>query len=293
MAKDETSLPVSTSTPPQFLPDALDCYRGVLQCLNETRIPFAIAGAFAFHRHTGIWRTTKDLDLFLEPGFVSPALTHLRKIGFETQVEDSVWLAKAFRGEHFVDLITGLANAVLVVDASWIDRALSYKIFDVPCRVLAAEEAIASKIFISRRERFDGADVAHLIRACGARLDWNRLQRLIEPHWEMLLWSLVFFAYVYPAHTRLVPQTLWDDLTLRLHHHTLRPNQNEPFRGTLIDPLMFAIDVDDWGERDLFTEYRNHHPFPLHTGLATSQTKAPDRNPTANPATDSTTDFQE
>lgn len=263
MAKDETSLPVSTSTPPEFLPEALECYRGVLQCLAKAHVPFAVAGAFAFHRHTGIWRTTKDLDLFLEPKSVALALEHLQQIGFETQIEDSIWLAKAFRGEHFVDLITGLGNAVLIVDSPWIDRALPHKIFNVPCRVVAAEEAIASKIFISRRERFDGADVAHLIRSCGARLDWDRLQRLIEPHWEMLLWSLVFFAYVYPAHTRLVPQPVWDDLTLRLHAHTLRPDPNEPFRGTLIDPLMFAIDVDDWGERDLYTEYRERHPNPL------------------------------
>ncbi len=280
MAKEDTALPVSSSTPPDFLPEALECYRGVLQCLNEARIPFAVAGAFAFRRHTGIWRTTKDLDLFLEPRFVPPALERLQQIGFETEIEDSVWLAKALRGEHFVDLITGLGNAVLIVDSPWIDRALPHRIFDVPCRVLAAEEAIASKIFISRRERFDGADVAHLIRACGSRLDWDRLQRLIEPHWQMLLWSLVFFAYIYPAHTRIVPQTLWDDLTLRLHNHTLHPNPDEPFRGTLIDPLMFAIDVDDWGERDLYREYRASHPFPLHAAISPehSPAKEPESN---------------
>jgi hypothetical protein len=283
MAKDDTELPVSTSTPPEFLPEALDCYRNVVQCLNEARIPFAVAGAFAFHRHTRIWRTTKDLDLFLEPKFVSPALANLQRIGFETEIEDSIWLAKALRGEHFVDLITGMANAVLIVDSSWTDRALPHKIFDVPCRVLAPEEAIASKIFISRRERFDGADVAHLIRACGAHLDWDRLQYLIEPHWEILLWSLVFFAYVYPAHTRIVPQSLWDDLTLRLHFKTLHPNPGEPFRGTLIDPLMFAIDVDDWGQRDLYTEYRKHHPFPLHNALTSAQPGASTPDPEIDP----------
>jgi hypothetical protein len=268
MPKDETALPVSSSTPPEFLPEALECYRGVLQCLNEAQIPFAIAGAFAFRRHTGIWRTTKDLDLFLEPKFVSPALARLQQMGFETQIEDSIWLAKAIRGEQFVDLITGLGNALLIVDATWIDRALPHEVFGVPCRVLAAEEAVASKVFISRRERFDGADVAHLIRACGHGLDWDRVQRLIEPHWEMLLWSLVFFAYVYPAHTGLVPPHVWDSLIQRFQRSVRYPNPAEPFRGTLIDPLMFAIDVVDWGERDLYTESRERHPLPLQKTLA-------------------------
>lgn len=274
MAKDESALPISSSTPPEFLPQALECYRDVLQYLNQAKIPFAIAGAFAFHRHTGIWRTTKDLDFFLEPRFVGPALEGLQKLGFETHIEDPIWLAKARRGEHFVDLITGLGNAILIVDSEWIERSLPHEVFGVTCRVLAAEEAIASKIFISRRERFDGADVAHLIRASGEHLDWDRLQQLIEPHWEMLLWSLVFFRYVYPAHTGLVPRSLWDNLTLRLHDHIRCPNPKDPFRGTLVDPLMFAIDVDEWGERDLYKEYRQNHPYPLQAALSSNKSES-------------------
>ena len=216
MPSGESALPVSSSTPPSLVPGALECYRGVLQSLAKGRIPYAVAGAFALHMHTGIWRETKDLDIVLEAKAVPAALTQLEQAGFETRIEDPVWLAKAFRGEHFVDLITALGNAVLVIDASWIERATPYEVFGVSCRVLSAEEMIASKIFVSRRERFDGADVAHLIRACGARLDWARVQQLIEPHWEMLLWSLVFFRYVYPAHTSLVPADTWNGLIHRL-----------------------------------------------------------------------------
>jgi len=42
-------------------------------------------------------------------------------------------------------------------------------------RVLAAEELIASKLFIARRERFDGADVAHVIYRTQGTLDWQRV----------------------------------------------------------------------------------------------------------------------
>jgi len=39
--------------------------REVLAALEQQRIPFAVAGAFALLQHAGICRTTKDLDLFL------------------------------------------------------------------------------------------------------------------------------------------------------------------------------------------------------------------------------------
>ena len=156
-----------------------------------------------------------------------------------------------------------MGNAVLVVNSEWIERAIPDFVFGVPCRVLAAEEVIASKIFVSRRERFDGADVMHLIRACGESLDWNRIQALLSPHWEMLYWSLVLFSYVYPAHTNLVPPKVWEDLTTRFQDHVRNPKSESPFRGSLIDPNMFAIDVNEWGERDLYREYRERHPFLL------------------------------
>ncbi len=110
-------------------------------------------------KHTGIWRNTKDLDLFLPPQAVPEALRHLREQGFETEIRDPVWLAKAHRDGYFVDLITGMSNAVITVDQSWIDRSSPSVVLGVPTRVLGAEELIASKLFVNFRERFDGADI--------------------------------------------------------------------------------------------------------------------------------------
>ena len=83
---------------------------------------------------------------------------------------DPVWLAKARRGEYFVDLITGMSNGVVRVDYSWIRRASRTQIFGISARVLAPEELIASKVFVTRRERFDGADIATLSTAHVASL---------------------------------------------------------------------------------------------------------------------------
>jgi hypothetical protein len=73
----------------------------------------------------------------------------------------------------------------------------------------------------------------------------------------------VLFAYVYPAHTDDVPASIWDDLTARFFHHIKSPARDAPFRGMLVDPRMFAIDVNEWGERNLYQEYCAQHPAML------------------------------
>ena len=263
MAQEDPQLPITSSSEPAWALEARECYRDVVQALRQAEIPCAVGGAFAIHKHTGIWRTTKDLDLFLVASAVPRALEQLRQKGFEIDIEDPVWLAKIRRGKYFVDLITGVGNASLVVEESWIERSVTDEILGIPCKVIRAEELLASKIFVARRERFDGADVVHVIQACGEELDWNRLLELLDPHWELLLWSLVLFAYVYPAHTDVVPERVWDELTQRFAEHIRHPKKNDPFRGSLVDPKMFAIDVDEWGERNLYREYRERHPFLL------------------------------
>src|SRR5947207_10836488 len=155
-------LPVSSSVPPDFAPQQEKLYRDVLLRMNDCQIPYVVSGAFALYEHTGIWRDTKDIDLFLSASEMPKALRCLEVGGLRLEVIDPVWLDQVWRDHYFVDLITGMSNAVIRVDRSWIERALPSRIFDIPTRILNAEELIASKIFVTRRERFDGADVAHV-----------------------------------------------------------------------------------------------------------------------------------
>jgi hypothetical protein len=231
-------------------------FRGVLQRLTGEQIPFVVAGAFAMREHTGICRFTKDLDLFLPAEYVPPALQVLQREGFRCEVPDPVWLAKAHQGEFFVDLISGMSNAVVVVDMAWVEHAHPKSLFGVPCRVLAPEELIASKLFVTRRERFDGADIAHVVFCSGKKMDWQRLLDIAGEHWEVLLWSLVLFQYVYPAHSDIVPRPIWDLLLERQRQLIANPDPRAAFRGSLIDPNMFAIDVNEWGMEDVLEGYR-------------------------------------
>jgi len=224
--------------------------------MEEKKIPYAVSGAFALRQHTGISRFTKDLDLFLSSRDVAQALDQLRQHGFKCEVPDPVWLAKAHRDEFFVDLITGMSNAIITVDQSWIDRAKPAMIVGIRTRVLAAEELLASKLFVIRRERFDGADVAHVIYGTGGELEWERILELVGEHWEVLLWALVLFRYVYPAQTTYVPSWLWKDLLSRYSQLVAHPDPKAPFRGSLVDDNMFAIDLREWGLEDILQENR-------------------------------------
>ena len=256
MPTEERPLPVSTSKPPEFSTEQEALFREVIQLMDRNRVPFVISGAFALHEHTGIWRDTKDLDFFLPCQEVPRALKALEDDGFETEITDPVWLAKGKREGYFVDLITGMSNAVVRVDYSWIKRAAWSEVFGEKVRVLAPEELIASKVFVTRRERFDGADICHVIYGTKGKFDWTRLMHLMGEHWEMLLWSLVFYHYIYPAHSDYVPKQIWDELLKRFRVELDHPNKGAEFRGSLIDENMFAIDISEWGKRNTIEEYR-------------------------------------
>jgi hypothetical protein len=258
---EESSIPpvassVTSSEPPPLEPEQEQLYRDVLAILNAQHIPYAVAGAFALQPYTGIWRFTKDLDVFLCADFQSAALETLGKQGFHCEICDPVWLAKAHRGEYFVDLITGMSNAVLVVDPTWIERAKPAVVLGIHARILGPEELLASKLFVARRERFDGADVAHIVYGTRGKIDWDRILQLVGDHWEVLLWALIFFRYVYPGQTEYVPLTIWQGLLARYMHLVSNPNPGAKFRGSLIDDNMFSIDTKEWGLPDVEEQYR-------------------------------------
>jgi hypothetical protein len=256
MSFEEMALPVTSSTEPELHPDQERLYQDVLRLLKKHGIPHVISGAFALQEHTGVRRPAKDLDIFLTAESAAAALGLLDKHGFRCEVCDPVWLAKAHRDDFFVDFIIGMSNAAIIVTDSWIARGRPATVVGIQTNILAAEELLASKLFVVRRERFDGADIAHIIYATAGQLDWSRILELSGAHWEMLFWSLVLFRYIYPAQSQYVPLVVWTQLVNRLMLRLLNPDSTARFRGSLVDENMFAIDVKEWGLDDLLSEYR-------------------------------------
>ncbi len=136
-------------------------YKRALEALNAAGVPYIVAGAYAIYEHTGIYRKTKDLDLFFEPASVVDAAVALRAAGFRTRLEDEHWLAKATMGEHFVDLIYGMGNGVAVIDKGWIEHSRPGILAACPVRIAPPEELVWHRLFISERHRHDMSGRRH------------------------------------------------------------------------------------------------------------------------------------
>ena len=154
----------------------------------------------------GIDRSTKDLDIFVRPGDVHRLLRCARRPGYEAELVFSHWLAKIRSRDGFIDVIFSSGNGIAVVDDQWFEHATEQDVLGLNVLVAPAEESIWSKAFVMERERYDGADVAHIILAYGDRLDWRRLVDRFEPHWRVLLSHLVLFGFIYPSARSRVPE---------------------------------------------------------------------------------------
>lgn len=226
-------------------------YREALARMVKSRTPFLVGGAYAFARYTGIERFTKDFDVFVSSEHVDRLLGTLGEAGFRTERTFKHWLAKAYAGEYFVDLIYSSGNGVARVDRSWFDTAIEGEVLGFKVKLVAPEDMIWSKSFIMERERFDGADVAHILRATSDRLDWARLLKRFGPNWRVLYSHLVLFGFIYPAERARIPVWLMEELTERLALELRSSPSPEPIcQGTILSREQYLTDVDRWGYID-------------------------------------------
>jgi hypothetical protein len=232
-----------------------ELYKIALDALNRAAIPYVVTGAYAIYEYTGIYRETTDLDLFAAPEHVIRAMQALREAGFKTRLEAPHWLAKAKKGDLFVDLIFGMGNGLALVDEDWYRFSRPAILAAHQVRVAPPEELIWHRLFISERHRQDMADIVHLILGTGDRLDWQRILHKTGEHWPLLLAQLLMFNYIYPEIQERVPAWALEDLLERARADINRPRSGAAVtRGTLVSRFSFAIDVHEWGMRDLREE---------------------------------------
>jgi hypothetical protein len=195
--------------------------------------------------YCGIRRNARDLDVFVLAEDLPRALAVLAGAEFRTEVPYPHWLAKAFdKGEgSFVDIIFNSGNGAAPVDREWFAHAVAANVLGVPVTLCPPEETIWSKAFVMERERFDGADVAHLLLARGSALDWPRLMRRFGEHWRVLLSHLVLFGYVFPDEARSVPSWVLDALVERLGGEHLAGSGERTCRGTLLSREQYLPDL--------------------------------------------------
>jgi hypothetical protein len=235
---------------PSAKPNGDAFYRRVLQILDQQQIPFLVGGAYMLRRCSEIHRDTKDLDVFVCRRDFRRALDVLASAGYQTEIAFSHWLGKVFSGNFFVDLIFSSGNGICRVDDIWFEHALEGEVFGRSVKFCPPEETIWSKSFVMERERYDGADVAHLLRCCAPAMDWQRLLQRFDTHWRILLSHLILFGFVYPGERSLIPGWMIEKLSKRLKEDGGRDEGTGLCRGTLLSREQYLDDIERWGYND-------------------------------------------
>jgi hypothetical protein len=226
-------------------------YRDALGRLDKAGIPFLVGGAYAFARYTGIERHTKDFDIFIRRPDYDRIAQVLGDAGYKTELTFPHWLGKAYKSDDFIDLIFSAGNGVAAVDETWFEHAVPETVIGMKCQLIPAEEMIWSKGLIMERERFDGADVAHVIHAVGAKLDWRRLIDRYAHHWRALYAHIILYGYIYPSDRANVPSWVMQELAQKLAGEVEQGNGKDKICfGTIVSRQQYLKDINDWGYRD-------------------------------------------
>lgn len=226
-----------------------DFYLTALDLLEASGVPFLVGGTFAYARYTGIDRETKDLDILVLPADVPRTLAAFEAAGYRTELAFPHWLAKIRQGEHVLDVIFSSGNGVARVDDEWFAHAAESEVLGRRLRLCPLEELVWTKAFVQERERFDGADVLHLLHDAGRDMDWPRLLARFGEHWPVLLGHLVSFHFVYPDRRDCVPPGLIAEMAQRLAAQPKEPHNRTCF-GTLLSREQYLHDVTQLGYVD-------------------------------------------
>jgi hypothetical protein len=253
-------------------------YRRALSALADACVDFLGGGAYALARYTGIARHTKDFDIFVRERDLDAALAALAAIGCRTEVTFPHWLGKALLDDELIDVIYSSGNGIVRVDDEWFEHAVADEVLGLPALLCPAEEMIWSKAFIMERERFDGADVIHLLQARSAELDWPRLLRRFAWHWRVLYTHLVLFGFIYPAERDKIPREVMDELGCRLERELrTAPAAGRSCQGTLLSRAQFLVDIERWGYDDARRDDPNVRMTDAHIAQWTDAIALKDR----------------
>jgi hypothetical protein len=219
-------------------------YRDSLSLLSKSKIPFLIGGGFAFRHYTNIHRDTKDLDIFCKASEAFDILKFLSQNGFNTQITDARWIAKAFKGEYYIDLIFNTVNNICPVNDRWYEHAHTGELLGTTVRFISPEDLVWCKIYVQSRDRYDAADINHMILLKGKEMKWEELKKRMDQHWHLLLAQFLNYQFVYPSERDNVPKWLFDDLLKRAaEQYEHAASLDKVCLGPIIDQIQYDIDI--------------------------------------------------
>lgn len=174
--------------------------------LRSADITFLLMGGLATSV-LGRSRVVTDIDLFVRDGDVGSVLSALDDAGFETMVVSPNWLAKGFKDEVLVDVISRSTHDIMLTDEI-LERAIDLDVHGrrLPC--VAPEDLIVMKAVATTEDTarywFDALSLLGR-----PDLDWAYLARRAKQHGARRVLALLFFAR---SMDLLVPEEIVEDL---------------------------------------------------------------------------------
>ena len=190
------------------------------EALSRAGIPFLIAGAAALATNTGHWRNTKDIDVIIHERDRERAKEAMLEAGFADYYDelayDRSWIFRAHRDGVLFDVIWGLPNHRVQIDALWFERAQPLRLRDRDYRVSPVEEICRVKLYVMQRERCDWVDVINVLAAAVERIDWQFFVQRMGRDLPLLQGALAIFNWLCPGRAGALPVWLRAQFALPL-----------------------------------------------------------------------------
>jgi len=181
------------------LDDAVAAFRG-------SGISFLLMGSIATSA-MGRRRAVTDIDVFVRDHDVGAALAALDGAGFETMVVSKNWLAKAFKDEVLVDVISRSTHDITLTDEI-LAQAVEIDVAGRSLPAVSAEDLVVMKAVATSEDTsrywFDALGLLGR-----PDLDWAYLARRAKQHGARRVLSLLFFARSIDL---IVPDEILDEL---------------------------------------------------------------------------------
>ena len=203
---------------PQRLPsEQWSIYKQVIAEATRRHIPFAVGGGLAAMAYAGQWRNSKDIDLYIHAQDRERMVELVHDLGltdyYDTLPYDRAWIYRSVRGETIVDIIWAMANQRAQVDHVWLSGP-EVEVDGEHFRLLPAEEALWSKLYVLQRDRCDWPDAFNLLYGAGPEMDWKRLLDRLADDRPLLRAVLTLFLWLSPDRSRELPTWIWPELDL-------------------------------------------------------------------------------
>ena len=221
-------------------------YRPVLQLAVRERVPFALGGGFAFSYYTGIWRNTKDLDLYTTSALRGTLIDIISDAGFDDYFDiasyDRSWIYRGHLKGLIMDVIWQMANGRAQVEPEWIERSPRINVRGLPLRVLPMEELAYTKIYVMQRDRCDWPDLLNILFTRGQALDWKHMFNLLGDDRPLLRGLMCVFSWLCPDGASALDEDLWRQLDLPVP--TQGPSCQSDSRVKLLDSRPWFVPLE-------------------------------------------------